>query len=569
MNPNKYQIKFKNILLLCTFLCTAIIASSAAFASNEPEIVANQANEKSLPLQAAPKKAALKKIAPGLTFTRLSANSIRSSIPIANQNQIAQASDVAGNWAEPFIKVLVNKGIIAGYPDGTFRPDQPVNRAEFAALLTKAFDLTPTREVSTFRDVPKKFWGAGVIDKAYRAGFLAGYPNKTFGPTQNILRIESLVSISNGSKLQADGSPSKVDELFTDAAQVPPFGRNALIAATQKCVTVSVSYPDGKTFNPNGVATRADVAAFIHQALVASGKLTALGADSPAQKYIVNCAAAAPVAATITEQDVLSRTAVGTVPGIEAPAVVSKPVNPPVAGVTTPSAFGANGGTFFVGAGYQDLLSPTSLLGVGGTNTNAFGIGAGFGLGNSREFVGLETSYSTSSNGGGPNGGSSRLDLFSRGAVNFKLHKQFGENVAIAAGWENAIRHGYEAGDGTDKPTVYGVVTGVLPVSDTNNFTASVGIGNGRFRQIADIFQPNNNNDTTSIFGSLGFRVSENIGLVADYNGRNFSVGLPLSLKLSDSVGLQLTPAILDVAGDKVAGELTRFGIGGGLGFRF
>jgi hypothetical protein len=74
---------------------------------------------------------------------------------------------------------------------------------------------------------------------------------------------------------------------------------------------------------------------------------------------------------------------------------------------------------------------------------------------------------------------------------------------------------------------------------------------------------------TTSIFGSLGFRVSENIGLVADYNGRNFSVGLPLTFQLSDNVGLQVTPALLDVAGDKVNGEETRFGVSGGLGLRF
>jgi hypothetical protein len=566
MNPNKYQIKFKNILLLCTFLCTAIIVSSATLASSQPGITAAQSIERSLPLKAAPKK-----IAPGLTFTRLSVNPVQPNVPTANQNQLAQASDVAGNWAEPFIKVLVEKGIIAGYPDGTFRPDQPVNRAEFAALLTKAFDLTPTREASTFRDVPKKFWGASVIDKAYRAGFLAGYPNKTFGPKQNILRIESLVSISTGSKLQADGSPAKVDELFTDAGQVPAFGRDALIAATQKCVTVSVSYPEGKTFNPNGVSTRADVAAFIHQALVASGKLTALAGDSPAQKYIVNCAPA-PAVATITEQDVLSRTGVGAVPAIDPAAVVAvrKPPNAAVSGVSTPSGFGANWGTVFVGSGYQDSLAPNPWLGSPKSspplvNTGGFGLGAGFGIGNSRDLVGLETSYSTFSNGGGPDG-STPLGLFDRGAVNFKLHKQFGDNVSIAAGWENAIRNGYDSADQTVKDTFYGVVTSVLPVSDTNNFTASVGVGNGRFRQISDITGDKN---TTSIFGSLGFRISENIGLVTDYNGRNFSVGLPLTLKLSDNIGVQITPAILDVAGDKIAKEETRFAIGGGLGIRF
>lgn len=535
MNNHQVQVKFKSLLLILTILSTSIFYSRVAIAHNQPEI----------------------------------ARRVVSSAPLnAGKYQIAQASDTAGNWAEPFIQVLVQKGIIAGYPDGTFKPDRPVTRAEFAALLNKAFDLAPTKAASSFADVKPNFWGAAAIDKAYRAGFLVGYPNRTFKPNDHILRIESLVSIATGTNLQADGSANKVDELFTDAAQVPSFGRNALIAATQKCLAVSGSYPTGKTFDPAGVATRADVAAFIHQALVSAGKLPALASDSPAQQYIVNCApvAPAPIATTITEQDVLSRIGIGAVPTVDttAPTVVNKPSNSPVTGITTPSGFGANWGTLFVGAGYQDSLYPTALF-TNGKNTTAFGLAAGFGLGNSRDFVGLETSYRTGQNDGGPNG-STNLGLFSRGSVNFKLHKQFGDNLAIAAGWENAIRNGYVATDVTDTDTFYGVVTGVLPVSSSNNFTASVGVGNGRFRSISDIF---GNKAASNVFGSLGFRVSENIGLVADYNGRNMSVGLPLSVKLSDNIGLQIVPSILDVAGDKTAGEVTRFGIGGGLAVRF
>ncbi len=533
MNQKKRQINCKNILLLGTFLSASIISGNAAFAASLSEV----------------------KVAPAVS-QKAAANTVEKNLPAATtENKIAQASDVAGNWAEPFIRVLVEKGIIAGYPDGSFRPDQPVNRAEFAALLTKAFDLQPTRESRAFPDVPKKFWGASAIDKAYRAGFLSGYPNNRFGPTQNIVRIESLVSITNGNKLQADAAGPKVDDLFSDSAQVPSFGRDALVAATQKCLAVSVSYPEGKTFNPNGVATRADVAAFIHQALVASGKLTALDSNNPAQKYIVSCGG---TGVAITEQDIQNRAGVGSLPGIETTA--KKPSNAPVGGLTTPTGFGANSGDLFIGAGYQDRLKP-----VLGNNTEAFGLTAGFGIGDSVNAIGLETSYSTSGYGDSTSlPVNTAQGLFDRGGVNFKLHKQFGDNVAIAAGWENAIRFDSDP----TRETFYGVLTGVLPVSDTNNFTASVGIGNGRFRPVSAILA-NVNNDETSIFGSLGFRVSENVGLVADYNGRNFSLGLPLSFQLSDNVGFQLTPAILDVTGDRISGEESRFAVSGGLGFKF
>jgi hypothetical protein len=457
-------------------------------------------------------------------------------------NLLAQVSlsDVSGSWAEPFIQVLAQKGIIYGYPDGTYQPDRLVTRAEFAALLNRAFDLPPIRNGKSFSDVPTNYWGAQAIDKAYRAGFLAGFPGNTFGPNQNILRIDSLVSLVNGSKLQPEGTALNIDELFSDAGQVPAYGRNALIAGTQKCVAVSLSYPTGKTFNPSGTATRADVAAFLHQILVATGRLEKLATTSPAQQYIVNCAAPAPVA-NITQQDLNTRIGLPTPPPIAtATTTVPAPINAPVSSVSTPTGFGANWGDVFVTAGYQDRVPGT-------------GLGAGFGIGDAKNFVGLEASYSTSSGNGS--------DLFNQGAGNFKLHKLIGDNVAIAAGWENAIRQNLPAGT---RDTYYGVLSGVLPVGSSSNFTASVGAGNGRFRNINDV---NTNVDSTNLFGSLGFRATENIGVVADWDGNAVNIGLPLTFKLGDSVGFQVTPSILNVSNSN--GGQSQFGLGGGLGLRF
>jgi S-layer homology domain len=458
-------------------------------------------------------------------------------------------TDISGNWAEPFIRVLIEKNIIIGYPDGTFRPEQPVTRAEFAALLNKSFDLKSTRESRTFPDVPSTYWAAAVIDKAYQSGFLTGYPDNSFGPTKNIVRIESLVSLVNGSKLQPDGTADKVSELFTDAPQVPAYGKNALLAATQKCASVSLSYPTNKTYDPNKVATRADIAASIHQILVAAGRLPPLATDNPAQQYIVNCAPA-PSVAKINEQDILTRTNIGAVPAIVT-ATRRKPVNAPVGGITTPSGFGADFGDIFVGAGYQDNI-PVAFAPPGNDPRTVYG--GGIGLGNARSLIGLEASYT-----------SAGARIGDRGGFNFKVHKQLGDNVSVAAGWENAIRNGYTTAN-DPRDTFYGVVTAVLPVGETSNFTASVGGGNGRFRTFGDLTADNN---TTNIFGSLGFRVSENIGLVADYNGRNLNIGLPLTLKLGDSIGLQVTPVLLDVAGDQNSGPKSRFGIGGGVGINF
>jgi S-layer homology domain len=477
-----------------------------------------------------------------------------ANIPGSKQDGVASLSDISGNWAEPFIRVLTDKGIIAGYRDGTFRPDQPVTRAEFAALIRRAFPDAP--EVSskkTFRDVPSGYWAAEAIAKASSIGFLAGDPGGTFRPADNIKRIESLVSLVNGTKLQANGETANIDELFADTPQVPVFGRNALVAAAQRCVAVSVSYPDGRNFNPTGEATRSDVAAFLHQTLVAADRLPKLPDDSPAQKYIVNCAPVpAPSIARLTEPDVLGKVGIPAVPPVleaSAPA----PVNAPVSGITTPSGFGANWGDFFIAAGYQDQIPPA---GRGPGNLDSVGLATGIGLGDARSLIGLEASYSSSL--------SSNTRLLDRGSFNFKLHKLLGDNVSAAVGYENAISSGYTAANDPGS-TVYGVLTGVLPLGDTSNFTASVGAGNGRFRNFGNIAT---DNQGTNVFGSLGFRASENFALAADYNGRNFSLGLPITFKLGENVGFQVTPSLLDIAGD-ASSPSSRFGIGGGLGIRF
>jgi S-layer homology domain len=359
--------------------------------------------------------------------------------------QIAQASDIRGNWAEPFIQVLIAKDIIKGYPDGTFQPDKPVTRAEFAALLNRAFDLQPVRAGRQFKDVSTKYWAHAVIQKAFRGGFIAGNPDGSFAPDRPILRIQSLVALINGTNLAAKGDVN-LDRVFGDAAQVPSYGRNALIAATQKCLAVSAEYDSsnlpGGNFGANTPATRADVAAYIHQVLVATGRLTALDRSSAANKYVAAC----PQGVYVTSiADTTPRTAQVPNNSNEAieklgvserpPELVKKIVNLyPVNGLTTPTAFGANWGDAFIGASYQSstrvgIFDPASS--TTGQARNDGAVYLGFGLGDSRTSVGLETvavSYSTSIGG-----------FFNTGSLSFKLHKQFGDNFAIAGGFENAI----------------------------------------------------------------------------------------------------------------------------------
>ncbi len=485
--------------------------------------------------------------------------------------KVAQASDVSGNWAEPFIKVLVEKDIIKGYPDGTFRPDQPITRAEFAALLNKAFDLKPIREGRKFKDVPKNYWAADVIQKAYRSGFLAGYPG-SFGPKQNLLRIQGLVSLVNGSKLEPAGSLD-LNSVFGDAAQVPSYGQNALIAATQKCVAVSVEYDSsrlpGGNFGPNTVATRADVAAYIHQVLVGAGRLTALDASSPANKYIASCPqgtyvtsiTGTPTAAVTADEAIAKLSIPGQTPAIVGSTSVG---TYPVGGLGTPTAFGGNSG-FFVGAGYQNVTRPNIYNGVTSPkNPEAWAYSAGIGLGDPRNFLGLETVATTYTGSTRGNSG-----MFDNGTVSFKLNKLLGDNFAIAGGYENAITFGNNPSGGTNGGrTGYGVASLILNPDANQGFfsntTLSVGAGAGRFRTVGDIRQ---GRDTINIFGSVGTNLFSNVSVVADWNGQDLGVGLPITIPFGGGSSFQITPALVDLANSETGGS--RFVVSGGLGFNF
>jgi hypothetical protein len=585
MNQNQQPSNFKRAqigriasLLLGSVFTGVLIAISPAFAAPTASTTNNS----------------LTKVAVSTSLAdAVKANS--NTAPAANK--IAQASDIAGNWAEPFIKALVEKDIIKGYPDGTFKPDQPVTRAEFAALLNRAFELKDVRAARKFKDVPKKFWASEVIQKAYKGGFLSGYPNGTFAPKQNIIRIQSLVSLVNGSKLEPSGNLD-INGVFGDAAQVPSYGQNALVAATQRCVAVSVEYDSSKlpggNFGPNTVATRADVAAYIHQVLVGAGRLTALDKANPANKYIASCpqgvyvtsipgGTTPPIPVAMTADEAIAKLSVPS----QVPAIVAGMATStyPVGGLGTPTAFGANGGDFFLGAGYQGETRPNIYTNsslpnaVGAIAANqkkgneTFAYSVGLGLGDARNFLGLETVATTYNR---PKVGTTEAGSFENGGISFKLHKLLGDNFAIAGGYENAVTFGNNPSAGAGNPdagvnggrTGYGVASLILNPDPTmgffSNTTLSVGAGAGRFRSIGDI---RDKKDNINVFGSLGTRLFSNVSLVTDWNGQDLSVGLPITIPFGGGSSFQVTPAIVDIANPETGGS--RFSVSGGLGIRF
>ena len=178
-------------------------------------------------------------------------------------------SDIQGHWSQGFIEALAARRILSGYSDGTYRPNNPVTRAEFAAIIAAIFSLPVKREYVPFVDVPLTHWAINAIKKVYETGFLTGYPNRRFGIDEGIARGDALVAMVNGLELagQVDlDLVSKLAEIYQDGSLIPYYGINQVALATRAGWVVS--YPNRKILNYKTAATRAEVAVMVYQALV-------------------------------------------------------------------------------------------------------------------------------------------------------------------------------------------------------------------------------------------------------------------------------------------------------------
>lgn len=195
--------------------------------------------------------------------------------------------DLTQHWARSFIQRLHRQGIVSGFRDGTFRPEQTLTRAEYAALLQAAFQRPPKRAYLPFQDVSTSFWAFSAIQNAYEAGFISGFPDSTFRPQANITRLHVLLSLVAGLNIGKTAAFS-LAEIYADADQIPDYAAGAIAGATQSKIVVN--YPQPELFNPDKSATRSEVAAMIYQALVFLGKALPLASPyciEPAKPGIV------------------------------------------------------------------------------------------------------------------------------------------------------------------------------------------------------------------------------------------------------------------------------------------
>lgn len=124
-------------------------------------------------------------------FFRLLTDDVRDE----NLTKTNRYSDVAAtSWYNTAVSTLSSMGIITGYPDGTFRPNAAITRAEFAAIAAR-FDSNGDKTTAKFSDIATH-WAKDEISIAYNNGWITGYPDGTFGPQRDITRAETMTLVN-------------------------------------------------------------------------------------------------------------------------------------------------------------------------------------------------------------------------------------------------------------------------------------------------------------------------------------------------------------------------------------
>lgn len=171
-------------------------------------------------------------------------------------------TDIDGHWAQDRIGKWTGDGLVAGYPDGSFKPDQGISRAEFVTLVNRAFKKQNGESSCNFSDVKPSDWFYREVASAGTAGYVSGYPDGTFRPEQAITRQEAAVMATGLMNLTTGNK--EISGFFKDEANFPAWARGSIEAVAAG--KIMKGYPDG-TFRPKNLITRAEALVTLDNAL--------------------------------------------------------------------------------------------------------------------------------------------------------------------------------------------------------------------------------------------------------------------------------------------------------------
>ncbi|MBE7053215.1 MAG: S-layer homology domain-containing protein [Ruminococcaceae bacterium] len=196
----------------------------------------------------------------GGTRPSIPQNITNTTTPVAPQLPDVNFTDIDSvEWAKDSIITLAQKGVVSGYEDGTFKPNNEITRAEFAKMLVTAFEVyDDNASCDLFNDVSTFDWHYKYVATLAKLGVTNGLGNGSFGAADKITRQDMVVLIVRMTQLLGKPINATTAEVtFNDNDDIASYAIDA-VKVLQKAQIVS-GFEDG-TFKPGATATRAQVA---------------------------------------------------------------------------------------------------------------------------------------------------------------------------------------------------------------------------------------------------------------------------------------------------------------------
>ncbi len=210
-------------------------------------------------------------IVSGKYFAKI--NSLTNSVYSVIYNPV-EFSDVASHWAKASINNMGSRVVVNGVGNNNYDPDRSITRAEMASIMVKALGLEPGTGTNCFGDVSSSAWYCGYIETASSYGIIKGYSENTFGPNDTITREQAMAMIARAMKITGlnvsltDSETSSLLAGYTDCASAADYAKGSIAACLK---TGIVSGTSKVTISPKDDVTRAEVAAMVERLLQKSG----------------------------------------------------------------------------------------------------------------------------------------------------------------------------------------------------------------------------------------------------------------------------------------------------------
>lgn len=172
---------------------------------------------------------------------------------------IVFASDYSNHWAQKTIEKWSGKNVINGFPDGSFKPNQSITRAEFATLVNGLFNLTDSTNAKKYEDVLSSQWYKKDVDVISSHGVMNDYENN-FKPDQYITREEATFAISNIYNIISNNTDAENSNSFKDSDKISEWATNSIYSLYNKGY---ISGRPDNSFDPKGNLTRAEMVTLI------------------------------------------------------------------------------------------------------------------------------------------------------------------------------------------------------------------------------------------------------------------------------------------------------------------